>query len=297
VPWDALVDPLLAYPFMRFGLAAAAIVGVTSGALSCLLVIRRQALLGDAIAHSVLLGVALGWIAARHAGVLWGALIVGVLAGIAIAAVEQHSRVALDAAMGIVFTAAFALGLVVISVARPRGIDLFHVLFGNVIGVGPDELIVTAVSGFLVLAAVVVLLPELRLWTFDPEQARALGVRTGALHYLFTALLAAAIVAGLQTVGLVLVIALLVTPGATAYLLTERLVPMMVVAAVIGLLAGIAGLYSSYYADIPSGPAIVLAASIAFLTAFLAAPRRGLLPRLARRRGRRTRKDDPGPPL
>ena len=137
--WNLFAAPVLDYGFMRHALAVVVIVGITSSVLSCLLVVRRQALMGDAISHSVLVGVVLGWMLGRHAGIFWGALASGILSGIAITYVERNSRVKLDAAMGVFFTFAFALGLAIISMVRPTGIDLFHVLFGNVLGVGPGR--------------------------------------------------------------------------------------------------------------------------------------------------------------
>jgi ABC-type Mn2+/Zn2+ transport system permease subunit len=279
---DWVIDPAVSYGFFRTGLAAAALVGVTSAVLSCLLVVRGQALLGDAISHAVLLGVAVGYLAGREVGVFWGALAAGVLSGVAITAIERRVPVKRDAAMGIVFTFAFALGIAIISVAQPRGIDLFHVLFGNVLGVTTTDLVLVAVSGGLVVAAVVLWFPAFHLWSFDPTTARAMGMRTGVLEYAFTVLLSAAIVASLQTVGLILVIAMLITPGATAQLLVTRLATMMVVAAGVGLLAGVGGLYASFYADIASGPAIVILVTLCFAVAFVASPRHGLVARARR---------------
>lgn len=292
--WDVLAEPVLRYAFMRDGLLVALVVGATSAVLSCLLVVRRQALLGDAIAHAVLLGVAVGWLAAGRVGVFAGALAAGVLAGVAIVFVERSSRLKLDAAMGVVFTTAFALGLAIISRARPAGIDLFHVLFGNVVGVSRTDVWLTAASGGLVLAVVVVLFRDFQLWSFDPELARVLGVPVGALQYVFTALLSAAIVASLQAVGIVLVVAMLIIPGATAYLLAERLATMMRVAAACGVVAAVTGLYGSYYVDVASGPAIVLVAGALFAVALLAAPKRGIAVRAVRRRAlaRRVARED-----
>lgn len=286
---ELLVDPLTTYGFMRAGLAAAAIVGVVCSVLSCLLVVRHQALLGDAVSHAVLLGVAVGYLAAGDTGVVWGALLVAVLTSMLITYVERNSPVKRDAVMGICFTAAFALGLAIISVAQPRGIDVFHVLFGNVLGVSGGDLVLTATTGGAVLATVLVGFRTFQLWSFDSEMARAVGIRTGLLEYLFSGLLAAAIVASLQTVGLVLVIALLITPGATAQLLTSRLSTMMAAAAGIGLLVGVGGLYGSFYANVSSGPAIVLAATACFALAFAFAPREGLVPRQVRARRARRR--------
>ena len=234
--WTLFAAPVLDYGFMRNALAVVVIVGITSSVLSCLLVVRRQALMGDAISHSVLLGVVLGWMLGRHAGIFWGALASGILSGIAITYVERNIRVKLDAAMGVFFTFAFALGLAIISMVRPTGIDLFHVLFGNVLGVGREELALTALCGGLVLGTLCLFYRGFHLWSFDEQMARAAGIPTGLLHYLFIALLSATIVASLQAVGLILVIAMLVTPGATAYLLSNRLGSMMAIAAGIGLL-------------------------------------------------------------
>ena len=291
--WTLLAAPLLDYGFMRNALAVVVIVGITSSVLSCLLVVRRQALMGDAISHSVLLGVVLGWMLGRHAGVFWGALASGILSGIAITYVERNSRVKLDAAMGVFFTFAFALGLAIISMVRPTGIDLFHVLFGNVLAVGRAELALTATCGALVLGTLCLFYRGFHLWSFDEQMARAAGVPTGLLHYLFTALLSATIVASLQAVGLILVVAMLVTPGATAYLLSNRLSSMMAIAAAVGLLASVTGLYGSYYLDVASGPAMVIVVSAFFGAAFLFAPQQGVLARArARRRQQRASLDE-----
>lgn len=280
---DALLDPVLNYEFMRNGLAAAIIVGVSSAVLSCLLVVRHQALLGDAISHSVLLGVVLGYLAAGTAGVLPGAMLVAVGAGVLITYVERNSPVKLDAVMGVCFTALFALGLAIVSVTRPRGLDLFHVLFGNVLGVSRGDLVLTAVSGVSVVVVVLALFRWFHLWTFDPLMAQATGIRVGALQYLFTALLSATVTAALQAVGLVLVVAMLITPGATALLFVSRLSRMMVVASLVGLISAVTGLYGSFYLDVASGPAIVLVATACFVVALLVAPRRGILVRALRR--------------
>jgi manganese/iron transport system permease protein len=279
-----LVDPLVRYGFMRAGLVAAVVVGVVCAVVSCLLIVRRQALLGDAISHAVLLGVVLGYIVAQEAGVLWGAMLVGILSGAAIAFVERRTLLRTDAAMGVVFTASFALGLAIISVARPRGIDLFHVLFGNVLGVSGADLALTAVSGGLVLAVLVVFFRAFQLWSLDPIMAKALGMPVALIEYVFIALLAAAVVASLQTVGVILVIAMLITPGATAALLTRRLSTMMMAAAAVGVIAATGGLYASFYLDVASGPAMVLVASLLFAVAFLLAPGRGLVPQSVTRR-------------
>lgn len=273
---EALLTPLT-YGFARAGFAAAILIGVSTALMSCLLVIRREALLGDAISHAVLLGVVLGYLAAGDAGVLVGALVVAVASAVVITWIEQRTPVRADAAMGVVFTFAFALGLAIVSAVRPRGVDLFHVLFGNPLGISAADLVLTAGTTVVVVAAVVLGFRTVQAWCFDADAARAAGMRTAAVHYAFTVVLAAAIVAALQAVGVILVIALLVTPGATAQLLTSRLHAMMLVAVGCGLLASVGGLYASLLADIAAGPAIVLVASTLFAVAIVVAPRHGLV--------------------
>jgi ABC-type Mn2+/Zn2+ transport system permease subunit len=289
---ELLIEPVARYGFMQAGLVAATVVGVTCAVLSCLLVVRGQALLGDAISHAVLLGVVLGFLVGGEVGILAGAMLVAVLTGAAIAYVTQHAPFRADTSMGVLFTVTFALGLAIMSVVQPRGIDLFHVLFGNVLGVTASDLWLTGVSGGLVLLVVLVGFRAFQLWSFDPALARAMGMRTRAMEYLFTALLSAAIVAALQTVGLILVVAMLVIPGATAAMLTSRLSTMMVVAAAVGLLSGVAGLYGSFHLDVASGPAIVLVAGACFVAAFVLAPR-GVVGALL---AARSRVDDGGQP-
>lgn len=277
-----VIEPFLQYGFLRTGLIVALLVGGTCAVLSCFLVVRRQALLGDAISHAVLPGVVLGYLLADRAGLLPGALLAAVATSLLITALEHHAPIARDAAMGIAFTAAFALGLVILSATEPRGIDLFHVLFGNVLGVAAGDVAVTAVSSALVLITVLALFPYLHLWSFDPRAARAAGLPTRTLDYIFTVVLAATIVAALQAVGIILVVAMLITPGATALLWASRLRTMLVVAWMVGSLAAVAGLYGSFHLDVASGPAMVLAASGLFAVSLVVGPRRRLF---IRRRG------------
>ena len=268
-----LVEPLVQYGFMRTGLIVALLVGGTCAVLSCFLVVRRQALLGDAISHAVLPGVVIGYLLADRAGLLPGAMVAAIATSLLITALEHHAPLARDAAMGIAFTAAFALGLAILSVTDPRGIDLFHVLFGNVLGVAAGDVAVTAISSALVLVTIVALFPYLHLWSFDPQAARAAGLPIRSLDYVFTVVLAATIVAALQAVGIILVVAMLITPGATALLWVTRLRSMLLVAWLVGTTAAVGGLYGSYYLDVASGPAMVLAASTLFGASLLVGPR------------------------
>lgn len=268
-----LIDPLVNYGFMRVGIVTAAVVGVTCAMLSCLLVVRGQALLGDAISHAVLFGVVAGYLIGGETGVPIGALIVAIGSGTLIVYVTSHAPFHADTAMGVVFTVLFALGLALFAVFQPRNIDVFHVLFGNILGVRLSDLVFTAVIGVIVVVVLVGALRAFTFWSFDPNGASASGMRTGAMEYLFTALLSAAIVGALRTVGIILVVALLIIPGAAAAFVTVRLATMMLVASVIGVSSGVGGLYVSYYANVPSGAAIVLFAGGVFLLMFLLAPR------------------------
>lgn len=273
--YDLLIAPM-AYPFMRQALLTAVFVGAVCSLIGSYLLVKRWALLGDAISHAVLPGVAfayvLGW------PFFIGALVTGLLTALGIGFVERNSRVKSDAAMGILFIGAFALGLVVIS--RVRGhIDLYHVLFGNVLGVSSADLRLTAVTGLVVLLTVMLLWKELHLWSFDPTSAQVLGIPVRALHYLMMLLLSITIVASLQAVGIVLVVAMLITPPATAYLLTNRFSTMMLLSCVLGAAAGVIGLYCSYYWNIASGATMVLVSVAGFGLALFFSPSQGLVGR------------------
>ncbi len=283
---QGILEPLASYGFMRVGLVAAVVVGLICSVLSCLLVVRREALLGEAISHSLLLGVVIGYLLADTAGLLVGALVAAMLTGVAITFLERNTPIKPDAAMGIVYTAAFALGLAIISVVQPRGIDLFHVLFGNVLALQTSDLLLTGGVGTLILATVALSFRWLHVWSFDPELAHTLGVPSRLVSYLFTALLSATIVASMKAVGLLLVVAMLIIPGVTAQLLTSRLRTMMLVAASVGVLTAVIGLYGSFYVNVASGPAIVLSAFGAFLLAWIGSPRYGVVNALRDRRRR-----------
>ncbi|HEY8486074.1 MAG TPA: metal ABC transporter permease [Limnochordales bacterium] len=282
----------LQYPFMVRALAASALVGITGGVVGSFLLVRRWSLLGDAISHAVLPGVALAYVLG------WpyfaGALISSLATAAGIGFVERHTRLKSDAATGILFLGAFALGLAVLGRVR-SSVDVFHVLFGNVLAVSRWDLAVLAAMGMLVLAVVLALFKELQLWAFDPVGAQVAGLPVGFLHYLMLVLVSATIVGALQAVGIVLALAMLVTPPATAFLLTRRMPQMMGVAALVGALSATGGLYLSYYLNLASGPAMVLVATFAFACALLLSPQQGLLARRRRARPRQQpgRQGDP----
>ena len=270
-----LLGPLQ-YGFMRQALVAALIVGVVGAVVGSFLLVKRWALLGDAIAHAVLPGVAiaflLGW------PFFAGAVVTGLLTALGISFVERNSRIKQDAAMGLLFVSAFALGLAIISRIQSP-VDLFHVLFGNVLAVSRQDLLLTVVTGVVVVVAIAVLYKELLLWSFDPIMAESVGLPVRRLHYLLILLTSLTIVASLQAVGIVLVVAMLIAPAATAYLLTDRFHRMVLLAALIGALSGVAGLYLSFYLDVASGATMVLVSATLFSGALLFAPRHASSPR------------------
>jgi len=265
----------LQYSFMQRGLAAAVMVGVLCAIMGTYVVLRGMAFLGDAMAHAILPGIAIAYL--LQGNLLAGAGIAAVVIALSIGFVSKGGAIKEDTAIGILFAAALALGVALISSIQTYAVDLTHILFGNVLGVSASDLWLTAGLGLLILAVVALLFKQFLVLSFDPILAATLRLRTELLRNLMLILLALTVVVSLQTVGVGLSAAMLVTPAATAYLLTRRLFPMMVVSAVIGAFSSVVGLYLSYYLNIVSGSAIVLTATGFFLLAFLFSPRKGLL--------------------
>jgi manganese transport system permease protein len=289
---DLILDPLQ-YTFMRRALVAAVLVGLVCGVLGCFIVLRRMALIGDALSHAVLPGAAIAFMLGAS-DFFVGAAIAGIVTAVLIGWVTNNSRVKEDAAIGVVFTGAFALGIVLITLIQSRSVDLFHMLFGNVLGVDDRHLWITAGITVAVLLIIGLLFKELLLHAFDPIMAAATGLPVSGLHYLVMLLLSLTVVASLQTVGLVLVVAMLITPASTAYLLTDRFGRMLAISAGVGVGSAVIGLYGSYYWNISSGATIVLVATLIFFLALLLAPKRGLVLRWWRslRAVRRTELED-----
>jgi len=271
----------LGYAFVRQALLAAVVVGTVCAVMGSFLLVRRWALLGDAISHAVLPGVAiaflLGW------PYVVGALVTGLLTALGIGAVERHTRLKQDAAMGLLFITAFALGLAIISRIRSP-VDLFHVLFGNVLAVSRGDLVLTAVSGAVVVGTIALLYKELLLWAFDPVMAESVGLPVRRLHYLMLLLTSLTIVAALQAVGIVLVVAMLIAPPATAAMFSDRLHRLILGAVLVGVLTAVTGFWLAYVFDIASGATMVLVGAGFFALAALFAPRRGVVVRALRRR-------------
>ena len=272
--WSWIVAPL-AYGFMQRGMLAAVLVGVLCAIIGCYVVLRSMAFLGDALAHAVLPGVAIAYL--MGANLLMGALAAAVVVALLISLFSRQGTIKEDTAIGIVFAAALALGVALISSVRTYAVDLTHIMFGNVLGVSPTDVWLIAGIGAAVLLTILAFYRQFLVIAFDPVLAATQRLPVERLRMLLLLLIALTIVVSLQTVGVGLVAAMLVTPGATAYLLTRRLPAMMMVAALIGAVASISGLYLSYYINIASGAAVVLVATALFTAVFLFAPERGVV--------------------
>lgn len=273
---DLVLEPLQ-YDFMVRALATTVIAAVLCSVLSCWLVLVGWSLMGDAVSHAVLPGVVLAYIIGIPFAI--GALVFGVLAVVGIGTISATSRIKEDAAIGIVFTTLFALGLVLISVT-PSETDLNHIIFGNILGVSSTDLAHVGVLAAIGLLLLLVKRRDLTLYVFDPIQCHALGISTRLLRALLLGMLALTTVVSLQVVGVVLVVAMLITPGATAYLLTDRFSRMLLIAPTVSATCAVVGIYLSYWIDAASGGLVVVTQGVFFLIVYLLSPRHGLLARL-----------------
>lgn len=274
-----LLEPL-AYQFMQRGLLAGIIVGVVCAVIGSYVVLRGMAFLGDALAHAILPGVAIAYMLGGN--LTLGALVAAVAVALLIGLFSRQGAIREDTAIGILFAAALSLGVALISSIRSYAIDLSHILFGNMLGVSVQDLWLIGILGALVLTAVFVLYRPFLVISFDPMLAATLRWPGELIRNALLILLALSIVASMQTVGIGLVAAMLVTPAATAYLLTRRLAAMMVISGLLGGISSAIGLYLSYYINIASGAAVVLVATGFFLLAFIFAPGRGAIWRWVR---------------
>lgn len=266
-----LADPLQ-NGFMVRALVAATFIGLTCSVIGVFVVLRNLSFIGDGLAHASFAGIVIAYL--MKANLYVGGLVVAIATALGIGSIAKRSELSLDAAIGVLFTAAFALGVLLMSRTRSYATDLEDFLFGNILGVDRLDIVLVVALAALVLAIVVLLYKELLFSSFDPVMAEASGLPTGFLYYLLLVLLAVTIIVSLQAAGIVLVAALLVTPAATAYQLTTRFGPMMVVSAAVGVASAVGGLYASYYLDAASGATIVLAATACFFLAMLFSPRR-----------------------
>ncbi|RPI92638.1 MAG: metal ABC transporter permease [Chloroflexi bacterium] len=265
-----LLEPLQ-YEFIQRGMIAAVLVGIVCAVVGTYVVLRGMAFFGDALAHTILPGIALGYLISGGARetLFWWALGTAVIAALGIGAISKNSQLKEDTAIGVIFAGMFALGIALISTVRSYAVDLSHFLFGDVLSVSSQSLWLILIFGGVVLLVIFAFYKEFMTLSFDPILAVTLRLPVGTLNNLLLTLIAVTVAVSLQTVGVALMVAMLVTPAATAYLLTRRLSRMMVLAAVFASLAGIIGLYLSYYLSIASGAAIVLTATLFFVIAFV----------------------------
>lgn len=277
---DFLVDPL-EYTFMQRALLVTVTASIVCAVLSCWLVLIGWSLMGDAVSHAVLPGVALSYLFGAPFAI--GALLFALIAVGAIGVVRNTTIVKEDAAIGVVFTTLFALGVVLIS-KFPSQIDLNHILFGNLLGVSQADMIQVFVLGGIALAVMIVKRRDFTLFAFDRTQARAVGINPTVISAVMLTLLALTTVVALQAVGVILVVAMLITPGASAYLLTHSFGRMLVLAPLISVGCALVGIYASFYLDVSSGGSVVLTQGLVFVLAYLLSPSQGIVIRALRQR-------------
>ncbi len=277
------ISQLQQYEFLQTALITAIMVGIICGVIGSFIILRGLALMGDAISHAILPGVAISYMLGIN--YFYGAVLFGVATAVGIELVSQKSRIKSDSAIGIVFTSFFALGVILISKAQ-TATDLTQILFGNVLSVRQSDMMITLIIGIIVILVVVLFYKELLISTFDETMAAAYGLPTKWIHYVIMILLTLTTVASLQTVGVVLVVAMLITPASTAYLLTNKFSRMIILAAFFGALSSVIGLYVSLEHNLESGAMIVLVATCLFLLAFIFSPKQGVFWRLFRSKNR-----------
>ena len=268
------IEGLIKYQFLQNALITSVIVGVVSGVIGCFIVLRGMSLMGDAISHAVLPGVAVSYIMGTN--FLIGASVFGLAAAGLIGFVTQKSKLKNDTAIGIVFSSFFAMGIILISFAK-SSTDLYHILFGNVLAVRTSDMLTTAAVAVIVILFVIIFYKELLVSSFDPTMAKAYGLNVQLIHYALMFLLTLVAVSALQTVGTILVVAMLITPAATAFLLTNNLSVMIVLSVILSTVSSVVGLFFSYSFNLASGAAIVLTAAVFFILAFIFSPKQGIV--------------------
>ncbi|HYU18672.1 MAG TPA: metal ABC transporter permease [Chloroflexota bacterium] len=251
------------FAFMQRALASTVIVGVLCAVIGAFVVWKGLAFIGDALAHSSFAGVAIAFVFGRS--IYLGAAIAAVVTALSIAFVSRRSRLSFDTSIGVVFSFAFSLGIVVMSRVRNYTVDLMGFVFGNVLGVGVEDLVLISMAGVVVIGLIVLLYKELFFVAFDPVMAEASGLPVAALQYLLLAMLGVTVVVSMKAIGIVLVVAMLVTPAATASLLTRRFHRIMLVGSALSVVSSVLGLYLSFYANVASGGAIVFVSTTFFL--------------------------------
>jgi len=270
---DSFITDPLTHDFMRKALLMSSLVAAVCGFLSSYLTLKGWALMGDAVSHSVMPGVVVAY--ALGLPFSLGAFIFGVGSVALIGFIKQKSRVKEDTVIGLVFTGFFALGIVLVSKIKSN-IDLHSILFGSPLGISLSDVKQTIFISLLVVILLSIFRKDLMLYCFDPRHAKTVGINVIFLHYLLLTCLSLAAVVGLQSVGIILVVAMLITPGATAYLLTDKFDNMTVISVLSAIISSLIGIYVSFWFDLETGGSIVLAQTFIFLFAFLFAPRYGI---------------------
>ncbi len=268
------IQDILQYEFLQKALFTAVMVGILAGVMGSFIILRGMALMGDAISHAILPGVAISYMLGIN--YFYGAVAMGVITSLGIGFVSQNSKLKNDTAIGIVFSAFFALGIILLMKAQ-TAVDLTQILFGNVLTVRTSDMWLTFGVGIFVLLCIYVFYKEFLITSFDPTIAKSYGMNTNYIHYFMMVLLTLVTVASLQTVGVILVVAMLITPAATAYLLTNKMTTMIALSALFGANSAIIGLYFSFRYNLTSGAVIVLVATSFFILAFLFAPKQGVV--------------------
>ncbi len=276
---DWLVEPLQ-YPFLVRAIWVSAFVGLVCAVLSCYITLKGWSLMGDAVSHAVVPGVVVAY--ALNIPFAIGAFLFGFGATVAIGYIKSKTRLKEDAVIGVVFTGFFAFGLVLVT-KIPSNIDLFHILFGNVLGISQEDIIQTLIAGMITLVLILIRRKDLLLFCFDPNHAKAIGLNVQLMFYTLLSVLALTIVTALQTAGIILVIAMLVTPGSTAYLLTDRFDRMLGISIATSVFSCVGGTYLSYHFDVSTGGAIVVLLTALFMVAMVFAPKYGILAQSFRR--------------
>ena len=261
---DYIVEPFQ-YSFMVRALVVSVLVGVMCPVLGAYVITRGRAFMGDALAHSVLPGMVVAFLLGISP--FYAAVPTGILIALSMGSVARRTGISEDTSIGIIFAGMFALGLVMLSSADNINVNIEDLLLGQVLGVSQTDVYVSLGLAAAVLVGLYAFHRQLIYTTFDPVGAKVIGIKTGFVEYVLLALLALVIVIGIQAAGIVLVMAMLITPAATAYLLAKRFVQVMAIGALIGAISAVVGLYLSYYADMPSGPAMALVATGAFAIA------------------------------
>ncbi|KRL00298.1 manganese ABC transporter permease [Liquorilactobacillus capillatus DSM 19910] len=274
------IHGLQTFHFLQNALITAVVVGIVSGVVGCFIILRGMSLMGDAISHAVLPGVAVAYI--LNINFFVGATIFGIMASVIITYIKENSLIKSDTAIGITFSSFLALGVILIGLAR-TSTDLFHILFGNILAVQDIDKWITIVVSLIVLLVIILYFKELLLTSFDPQMAKALGMRVNFYHYMLMMLLTLVAVTAMQSVGTILIVALLITPAATAYLFTKTLKAMIFLAAGIGAAVSVVGLFIGYSYNIAVGSSIVITAAIVFLISFFISPKQRYLKRKVRK--------------